>query len=56
MEIAILIVTALLKYGPEYARAVRDILSNPAPTAADWDALFAKTQKSYDDYVKGKSP
>jgi hypothetical protein len=47
-----IILQALLIYGPEAAKAIRDILTKKDPTQADWDAVFAKaTQKSYDDYI-----
>lgn len=47
---AVLIVEALVRYGPAVAKSVKEILEKPAPTQADWDALFAKV-KTYDDYI-----
>lgn len=51
-EIAILIIQALLKYGPAAARSIRDILSKDQPTPEDWERVFASVDKSYDDYTK----
>jgi hypothetical protein len=49
---AALIVQALIQYGPAAALAIKNVLSKPDPTQADWDAVFAvATQKSYDDYI-----
>lgn len=52
MELAILIASALIKYGPDVAQTIQRMLASGAPpTQADWDALFAKTRKSYDSYI-----
>lgn len=49
---ALIIIQALLQYGPAAALAIKNILSKPDPSQADWDAVFAAaTQKSYDDYT-----
>lgn len=47
-----LIIQALLRYGPDVAKAIYALFTNPAPTQADWDALWVIAQKSYDSYVK----
>lgn len=52
-EIAILIVGALLKYGPEAAQMVATILHKEDPTLADFDALFAHV-RTYDQIVAPK--
>jgi hypothetical protein len=50
--IVAIVIQALLQYGPAAALAIKNILSKPEPTQADWDAVFAAaTQKSYDDYI-----
>lgn len=52
-QLVILIAEALIKYGPDVARGLRDIFSKDVITNEDWDAVFAKAAaKSYDDYVK----
>lgn len=49
-----IIIMALVKYGPELARSILEIMGKETVTKEDWDALFAKAQaKTYDDYVKG---
>jgi len=41
-----------LQYGPDAILAVKNLLSKPDPTQADWDAFFTVvTQKKYDDYI-----
>jgi hypothetical protein len=47
----LIIIQALLQYGPAAAAAIQKILSNPAPTQADWDAVFAVAQTPYSVYV-----
>ena len=49
-----LIVELMLRYGPGLARAVQQIFQKQNPTQADWDAVFALAEKSYDDYIKPK--
>lgn len=52
-QLVILIAEALIKYGPDVARGLRDIFAKDVVTNEDWDAVFAKAAaKSYDDYVK----
>ena len=46
-----IIAAALIKYGPQVARALYDIFTKPAPTAEDWNKVFDMAEKSYDDYV-----
>lgn len=50
----LLIAEALIKYGPALAKALIAIFKKDNPTEADWNALFAVAEKSYDDYVAGK--
>lgn len=53
MELAILIASALVKYGPDVAQTIQRMFASGAPpTQADWDALFAKTRKTYDKYIE----
>lgn len=53
-DLIILIAKALITYGPEAARELATLFSKPAPTLADWELVFAKAEKSYDDYTKPK--
>ena len=50
-EVAILIVQALLSYGPGVARSLVEIFQKQEITAADWEGVFAKAEKGYDEYV-----
>lgn len=52
MSIVEIIALALVKYGPQVARAIYDIFNKPSPTQEDWDKVFAMAEKSYEDYVK----
>lgn len=48
-----LIITALVKYGPEVAAGLVAIYHTANATPADWEAhVFSKARKSYEDYVK----
>jgi hypothetical protein len=47
-----IIALALVKYGPELARALLNLLSVEAPTKEQWEAVFALAEKPYEDYVK----
>lgn len=47
-----IILLALVKYGPAFAREVHAMFQKKNPTAADWEALFLKAEKSYEDYTK----
>jgi hypothetical protein len=49
-----LVVELLLRYGPGMARAVQQLFTKTNPTQADWDAVFALAEKSYDDYIMPK--
>lgn len=52
MELAILITSALVKYGPDVAQAIQRIFATgKEPTQADWDGLFAKARKPYDQFI-----
>ena len=46
------VIDALLKYGPDAARAVQKIFTTPEPTREDWESLFSVAQKKYEDYTK----
>jgi len=54
VELAILITSALVKYGPDVAASIqRMFATGQEPTQDDWDALFAKASgKTYDDYIR----
>lgn len=52
VDMIIVIAQALVKYGPAVARSIRDIFTKANPTIEDWEAVFALSEKSYDDYVK----
>lgn len=52
MNTAVLILELLAKYGPDVAENAQRILSSgKEPTQSDWDALFQRAQKSYDQYI-----
>ena len=46
-----LVVELLLRYGPGMARAVQQLFTKANPTQADWDAVFALSEKSYESYT-----
>ena len=48
-----IIAMALIKYGPELAKALLGLFQRGTPpTAAEWEAVFALAKtKSYEDYV-----
>jgi hypothetical protein len=48
----IMIAQVLLQYGPEAARALHDIFTTSAPTAQQWETLFAQV-KPYSAYIPG---
>lgn len=50
----LVIAQMLLQYGPEAARALKEIFSTTAPTDAQWQALWDKSQTPYSYYVTGK--
>jgi hypothetical protein len=53
MELAILITSALVKYGPDVAASIqRMFATGQEPTQAEWDVLFAKASKSYDQHIR----
>lgn len=55
MSTAMLIVQALIQYGPAAAKAVKEIFETEKPTQEQWDKVFAICEKSYEDYVKPKT-
>ena len=53
MQLAITILDLLVRYGPDVAQAAqRMVSSGKQPTQADWDALFDKTRKPYDQFIR----
>jgi hypothetical protein len=53
IAIATLILEALLRYGPEFARQLVTLFSKTTPpNAAEWEVLFKLAEKSYDDYTR----
>lgn len=52
MSAAIVILQILAQYGPAVAEAAQRIATSKDPTQADWDALFVKARKGYDDYIR----
>lgn len=48
--VVILAIETLLKYGPDAARAARDLLKKAEPTDEDFDRLFQLADKTYDMY------
>lgn len=51
-----IIMLALVKYGPGFARQVHALFQKKEVTKADWEALFVLAEKSYEDYVKPLPP
>lgn len=53
MELAITIAGLLVKYGPDVAEAFqRMVASGRNPTQEDWEEVFSKARKSYQDYIR----
>lgn len=53
MSIVITILDLLVRYGPDVAQAAqRMFTSGNEPTQADWDALFERTRKPYDQFIR----
>lgn len=50
MEITILIIQVLLKYGPDVAAKVRQMLAKTTVEEADWTALWALIDKPGESY------
>jgi hypothetical protein len=50
-EVIILIAQFALRYGPDAAKALKEIFSTPEPTDAQWQALWDKSQTSYSYFV-----
>lgn len=51
MPAAITILQLLVQYGPAVAQAAQRILSSGTePTQAEWDAIFARAEKSASQY------
>lgn len=51
-----LIISYTIKFGIPAGQALVKLFRTPNPTDADWDAMFALSQKSYDDYINGPQP
>lgn len=49
--VAGLVVSVLLKYGPDAARLAHKLLSSKEPTDEEFQQLFAKAQEPWVDYV-----
>ena len=50
---ALVIIQLLATYGPDVAQAAQRIISRVTdPTQEEWDALFERARKSYDDYIR----
>lgn len=47
-----IILLALVKYGPGFAREVYAMFQKANPAPADWEALFKLAEKTYEDYVR----
>lgn len=53
MPLAITILELLARYGPDVAQAAQRMCSSgKEPTQADWDALFDRTRKPYDQFIR----
>jgi hypothetical protein len=51
--VIIAIVQYAIRYGPDAAKALKEIFATANPTDAQWDALWAKSQTPYSSYVSG---
>lgn len=47
-----IVLLAIVKYGPAFGREIYAMFQKTNPTQADWEALFVKAEKSYEDYVR----
>jgi hypothetical protein len=55
-DLAILILQALIQYGPGAVTSIQALFAGKAaPTSADWAKVFAPAHKSYDFYVAPKA-
>lgn len=55
-ETKALIITALVKYGPEVAAGLVEIYHKKDATQADWEAnVFIKARRTYESYIAGNS-
>jgi hypothetical protein len=48
--VVILAIETMLKYGPDAARAARELLKKSEPTDEDFNRLFQLADKTYDTY------
>jgi hypothetical protein len=51
--VILMIAQYALRYGPDAAKALKDIFTSKDPTEAQWDALWSKSQTPYADFVSG---
>lgn len=51
---ALIILELILRYGPAATRELIAIFQKPAPTDADWQRVFALTEKPYETYTAPK--
>lgn len=49
-SLAFIVIQALVKYGPEAAKAIRDMLKRNTFTDQEFDALFVVIEKPGEDY------
>lgn len=54
VSLGLLAIKALVKYAPGMVESIREVISKKDPTEEDWNALFAKADKTYDQYIEGK--
>lgn len=55
--LVITIIETAIRLAPSVAGELRLLLAAGDPTPQDWDALRAKVQKSYDEYIaEAKQP
>ncbi len=53
---ALLILEALVKYGPTVARSIANLVKVENPTTEQWEAVFKQAEKSYESYIAPTLP
>jgi hypothetical protein len=53
-QIAVLVLEALVKFGPAAARAITDLFRKDTISSDDWNKVFDLAEKSYESYIAPK--
>lgn len=56
METALIIAQFMITYGVPATRKLIELLRTPNPTWEQWDAVFALSEKPFDEYVNPTPP